>query len=84
MASRVPFAASDFPAWREMFDGYGAGVFVDTEDTAATANTLSELLADPQRCREMGSAGRRAIESGLNFESQAKALTDLVAGLLAG
>ena len=82
MASQVPFAASDFLAWREMFDRYGAGIFVDTEDAAATADALSELLADPQRCLEMGCAGRRAVESGLNFESQAEALTDLVAGLL--
>ncbi|MSS44799.1 glycosyltransferase family 4 protein [Cutibacterium sp. WCA-380-WT-3A] len=84
MASQVPFAASDFQAWREMFDGFGAGVFVDTEDVTATANALSELLADPQRCRKMGYAGRRAVELGLNFESQAEALTDLVAGLLEG
>ncbi|GAE70503.1 glycosyl transferase [Cutibacterium acnes JCM 18909] len=41
-------------------------------------------MADPQRCREMGCAGRRAVESGLNFESQAEALTDLVTGLLKG
>lgn len=84
MASQVPFAASDFPAWREMFDGYGAGIFVDTEDVAATADAVGALLADPTRCHEMGQAGRRAVESGLNFESQAEALTGLVSRLLEG
>jgi len=32
----------------------------------------------------MGQAGRRAVESGLNFESQAEALTGLVSRLLEG
>ncbi|MDO4412653.1 glycosyltransferase [Cutibacterium sp.] len=82
MASRLPFAASDFPAWREMFGRYGAGIFVDTEDIAVTAGSLAELLADSNRCREIGQAGRRAVEAGLNFESQAEALTGLVGRLL--
>lgn len=82
MAAEVPFCASDFPAWRRMFGGHGAGILVDTEDLGAVSRAVAELLSDPQRCREMGRAGRAAVQEGLNFESQADGLVELVTGLV--
>ena len=81
MASGVPFCASNFDAWQQMFGGWGAGVFVDTESLDATCAGLAPLLADPQRCARMGQAGAQAIVDQLNFESQARTLETLVADL---
>ena|GEM_PF-77198 len=84
MASGVPFCASNFDAWQQMFGGWGAGVFVDTESLDATCAGLAQLLADPQRCARMGQAGAQAIADQLNFESQSRILEALVAELAQG
>ncbi|MEA5653034.1 MAG: glycosyltransferase, partial [Cutibacterium granulosum] len=81
MASGVPFCASNFDAWQQMFGDWGAGAFVDTESLDATCAGLAQVLADPQRCARMGQAGARAIADHLNFESQARTLETLVADL---
>lgn len=83
MASGVPFLATDFPAWQELFGGYDAGVFVDTDDPAAVASALAELINDPGRCAELGANGRRAVQERFGFENEAAKLVDLVRTLTA-
>jgi glycosyltransferase involved in cell wall biosynthesis len=82
MAAGVPFCASDFPAWRGMFSGYGAGEFADSESLDATVETLAGMLADPDACTRMGRAGQRAVGEGLTFEAQSEVLLGLTAELL--
>lgn len=82
MAAGVPFVASDFPAWRRRFEPYRAGVFVDSEDVEAALGPLVDLLADADRCAALGRSGRRAVEEGLTFESQASALIGLTERLV--
>ena len=84
MAAGVPFCASDFPAWRQMFSRYGAGAFADSESVETTADVLAGLLTDPRACQQMGEAGRRAIGEGLTFEAQSRALLRLTEELLGG
>lgn len=81
MAAGVPFAASDFPFWRDTFGPLGAGVFVDSSDVSATVDALTELLLDPERCAAMGARGRAAVEDRFTFEAQARRLVELVEGL---
>jgi glycosyltransferase involved in cell wall biosynthesis len=81
MAAGVPFCASDFPAWREMFEGYRAGRFADTESVDAAVRVLAEMLEDPAGCTRMGRAGREAVDGGLTFEAQAQVLLGLTAEL---
>lgn len=82
MAAGVPFCASDFPAWRGMFSGYGAGEFADSESLDATVETLAGMLADPDACTRMGRAGQRAVGEGLTFEAQSRVLLGLTAELV--
>ncbi|MGO4957473.1 glycosyltransferase family 4 protein [Luteococcus sp. Sow4_B9] len=77
MAAGIPFIASDFPYWRGLFEKYDAGVFVDTTTPEAPIRALRELIGDPQRCREMGERGRRAIEEHFNFEADVPALVEV-------
>lgn len=82
MAAQVPFCASDFPAWRQMFAGYHAGRFADSESVQAAVQVLAEMLEDPAGCARMGAAGRAAVDRGLTFEAQAQVLLDLTAQLV--
>ncbi|VEI03103.1 sugar transferase, PEP-CTERM/EpsH1 system associated [Acidipropionibacterium jensenii] len=82
MAAGVPFCASDFPAWRQMFAGFGAGRFADTESVATTARVLTEMLQNPAECARMGRSGREAVDKGLTFEAQAQVLLGLTAELV--
>lgn len=82
MGAGVPFLASDFDFWRSEFEGWEAGRFVDSTDVQATAQALVAMLDDADARARMGANGRRAIEGGLNFESQAPGLIDLTRELL--
>ena len=84
LAAGVPFAASDFPYWRETFGPLDAGVFVDSQDVDATADALVALLSDPARCAELGRHGRAAIRESISFEAEADKLTELATRLLNG
>lgn len=78
MASGVPFLATDFPAWRDLFGGCAAGVFVDSDDPDAVVRELTSLLDDPERCAELGRKGREAVEREFSFEAEARKLVDVV------
>jgi glycosyltransferase involved in cell wall biosynthesis len=61
MASGRPLVASDIPPARELIAGRGSGVLFPLGDHAALAERIGELLADPARRSELGSAGRLAV-----------------------
>lgn len=82
MASGVPYLASDFPFWVESFAHHSAGRFVDSSDSAASADALVALLRDPDACTLMGGRGRDLICSELNFEHEADKLRTTVASLV--
>ncbi len=77
LAAGVPFAASDFPAWRETFGPLDAGIFVDSADPAATADGLAALLVDPAECARLGANGRAAVRERFSFEAEAPILVGL-------
>ncbi|MFZ2259891.1 MAG: glycosyltransferase, partial [Luteococcus japonicus] len=83
MACGIPFLASDFPYWRELFGGLDAGLFVDPDDQPAIRAALAELLDDPERCARMGANGRRAVEERFGFEAESGKLVTLMERLLA-
>lgn len=50
------------------------GILVDPDDPAAVAAGINELLANPERRKQFGAAGRRAVESYYNWDRVAKDL----------
>lgn len=44
------------------------GILVDPDDPAAVAAGVNELLANPERRKQLGAAGRRAVESYYNWD----------------
>ena len=74
MAAGIPTVAPDLPEIAEVVRSTGCGVVVDASSAAAVAGALRDLLAAPERAREMGDRGRAAIERELNWEVSAARL----------
>lgn len=84
MAAGLPYIASDFEEWQDLFGPYQAGEHVDPEDRLAVVEAVFDILSDPIRARSMGVRGMRAISSDLNFEASSLRLLELVSSVLAG
>jgi len=52
------------------------GILVDPDDPAAVAAGINELLGNPERRKQLGTAGRKAVESYYNWDRVAR---DLIA-----
>jgi len=59
-------------------EGAGAAVIVE-KDVEAIASAMSQLLADPDRMRAMGEAGRRFVEANYSWDVVTDRLVDLYA-----
>ena len=59
MAAGRPIVASRIPGYAEVLTHGEEGLLVPPKDGEALAVALGELLADPDRCRELGERGRR-------------------------
>ena len=81
MSCGVPVIASRMGAIPELLrtgTAEAAGIVVDARDPGALAQGLDELLADPERRRSMGAAGRRAVLACHSSEVQMKRFVALV------
>lgn len=78
MASGRAFIASDFPAWRAMFERFDCGLFVNPLDPDAVADAVRELAGDPEHAAAMGMAGRRAMQDHFTFEHEGRRLVERV------
>jgi len=74
MSAELPVVASDFPLWRKLIVGSGAGVCVDPEQPADIARGINMLLDDPVGSRKLGEAGRRAVMACYNWPAEAEKL----------
>jgi phosphatidylinositol alpha-1,6-mannosyltransferase len=53
------------------------GILVDPDDPQAVAAGINELLADPERRRQLGVAGRKVVESHYNWDRVVKDLMEI-------
>ena len=74
MSAGVPVIASDFPLWRKIVDGTKCGVLVEPMNIEALADAIIYILENPEKAREMGKSGRKAIEEKYNWENEKKKL----------
>lgn len=76
MAAGIPVIASDFPVWRKIIEGAGCGLLVDPDDTDAIVAAMDWIIDNPEKAQAMGDRGRRAVVEQLNWDAEAKTLTD--------
>lgn len=77
MACSRPVVVTDSPGLREYVRDGETGVVVPLGDADALAAGVEELLADPERARTLGAAGRIAVEH-FSTKMQAKRIAEIL------
>jgi glycosyltransferase involved in cell wall biosynthesis len=67
---------------RRIVEEAGAGIFVEPEDSQALSEAIQTLMADPERRRRMGIAGRQYIVSRLSRERTAHTYINVLQSLV--
>ncbi len=83
MASGTAVVASDFPLYRDIVQSARCGVVVNPARPEKVAKALEYLLNNPDKAKEMGENGRRAVVEKYNWENEGKKLLALYEKLLA-
>lgn len=55
----LPFIASDFPRWRELFD-CEIGIWLEPENPSLLAENIQQLIDHPQQLKQMAEATAEA------------------------
>jgi len=76
MAAGTPVVASDLDAFKRVLDGGRAGELFTNGDSAALAATLTDLLGDPARRRELSDRGRETV-AGLDWSIVAQRVLEV-------
>ena len=84
LASGVPVAQPRHAAFPELVAATGGGVLCAANDPKALALAIEDLLADPQRARALGQAGRRTIFEKFDVNTMAAEFAGLCASAARG
>lgn len=82
MSASLPVIASDFPLWREIIEGSGAGLLVDPQNAGAISDAMKWILDNPKKAKEMGENGKRAVEKKYNWNIESKKLVAMYHDLI--
>ena len=83
MASGTPVIATDAGALPEVVADGETGIIVPATDPGALADEIVELLANPERGRELGSAGRARVLDRFTWRHHARACEALYRTVIA-
>lgn len=81
-ACGLPVVVSDAGGLPEVVVDGQTGLVVPREDVSALAQTLQALIADPQRCRQLGNAGRERVVSTYRWSHSVDQMLDVYARVL--
>lgn len=82
MNAGIPVICSDFPLWRSIVQGANCGICVSPNSPDEVARAIDDLAENRELADRMGSNGREAIDSGLNWESEKEVLSALYCRVL--
>lgn len=77
MAAGIPVIASNFKLWAEIIDSNKCGICVDPFNTKEISKAIQYIIDNPDKAREMGMNGRKAVEILFNWENEANKLIKL-------
>ncbi|WP_075937150.1 glycosyltransferase [Halosegnis longus] len=75
MAFRTPVVVSNHPSMSQIVNESGAGVVFDENKTLSDA--VLSLYQNPEKQREMGERGRKAVEAEYNIDAELEGLLDV-------
>jgi glycosyltransferase involved in cell wall biosynthesis len=82
-ACGLPVLASDLPPIRQFLVEGENGYLFAPASASQLAERIAYLLSHPERCRSLGSAGQRLVETQWNNDSQIAQLVDFYERLAA-
>jgi glycosyltransferase involved in cell wall biosynthesis len=77
MSAGVPVVSTAVGEIPRVLDGGDAGVLVPSDDTAALADAVARLAADPDARRALGAVGRARVEREYSLDAMVDAYVDL-------
>jgi glycosyltransferase involved in cell wall biosynthesis len=74
MAAGIPVICSDFPLWKEIIENADCGLCIDPEDKTALKRSVTFLLENKEKAKEMGDKGRQAVLEKYNWSIEEEKL----------
>lgn len=84
MALGLPVITSDFPLYKEIVENSGCGFCINPDDYEAAANIIDWLITNPQKCKEIGERGYKAVIERYNWDAESKKLLKFYREICAG
>lgn len=78
----LPIICSNFPLWEEFIEKHKCGIVVDPYDETEINEAIEYLRNNQEVAKKMGESGKRAVIEELNWDTEAKKLTNWYAELL--
>lgn len=82
MNAGIPLVASRFPAWEELLKDTDNALFIDPLNPAEIRKAMETLLSNPEKSREMGKRGQRAVKEKYNWENEQYKLINFYKNIL--
>lgn len=77
MAQSLPIICTGFDTWKKVVENNDCGICVSPDSVNELKNALRYLIDNPDRAREMGENGQKAVLGEYNWECDAKKLLEL-------
>ena len=74
MTSSLPIIASNFPLWKKIVEENYCGICVNPTNQKEIAKAVEYLIEHPDKAKEMGKNGRRAVLEKYNWGNEEKKL----------
>ncbi len=81
MINSLPIIASDFPLWERIVEGDNCGICVDPLNPKEIAKAIEYLIEHPDKARQMGENGRKAVLEKYNWNNESKKLIKIYKNL---
>lgn len=78
MAAGVPVVQPNTAAFPEILERTGGGILCEPSSPKALANALEALLRDPQRAKQLGETGRKAVLEQFGVDNMAQAVLNVI------
>ena len=80
MGQKLPIVATRVGAIPDFVQEGENGYLVDPDDVTGLANVLNTIIANPERCRLMGEAGRRKVDQCYSWDTVARIMQEHIVG----
>ncbi len=77
MLAGIPVICSDNRLWKEIITKYKCGIVVDPLNKKEIVTAIQSIFLEPEKAREMGKSGRRAVLKYFNWSVEEKKLCNL-------